>query len=321
MKSITRWYLKWYYGYKNYGDELLVLWVMQYLFAHNPLEILYIEVWDVVWFQTWLERHKEFLWKNLCKVKCIAKADKISVIRYSILDSKVHKFLWGWEVFAPARGWFHGWRNLYILYMISFWKKNVTLLGWISKATSRYYQLLYKLTIPYAHTIILREKTSYSYILANYPTQSNVILYHDFWYDVVTNPLVKILTEKELASKTWLHCPYVLVNSNPYIDMSKLTEMLSTLTQWMSTQNLVYFSCDEEDKPLFDVISVNIWQHKWTYFDWTKHDISTVMSVYVYTQYGVWVRLHFLASLLWLHKEYHFVTYQEKIDKFFAEYK
>ncbi len=321
MKNITHGYLKWYYGYKNFGDELLALWVIQYLFTHYPLEVLYIEVWDCIWFEHWLQTHKEFLWDNLCKVKCISKNDKLSIIRYSILDPKVHKFLWWWEVFAPARGWFHGWRNMYILYMMAFWRKNVTLLGWISKATSRCYRLLYRLTIPNCASLILREKISYSYIIQNYPTQNHVILYHDFWYDVITSPLVQILTEQQLTSKTWLQCPYILVNMNPYIDMSTLTELLSTLTQWMSSQNLVYFSCDEEDKPIYDMLSVNVWQHKLTSFDWTKYDISTVVSVYVYTLYGVWVRLHFLALLYWLHKEYHFVVYQEKIQKFFDQFK
>lgn len=321
MKKITRWYLKWYYGYKNFGDELLMLWVINYLFEHYPLEILYIEVWDKERCQSRLEKHISFLWDRLCNVRLISKHDIVSVIRYSIIDPWVHKFLWWWEVFAPARGWFHGWWNMYILYFFSFWIKNVTLLGWISKAHTRPFRLLYQLTLPFCHNIILRENISYEYVTTHYRSKNKTILYHDFAYDIIQHPALSILTEEQLASKTWLLCPYILVNTNPYVDMSTLTKKLSTLTKNVSNSLFVYFSADEEDKPFFNYISVNIWHNKLTMFDWTKYDLLTTMSVYFYCQMGVWVRLHFLAVLYRLDKECQFVTYQEKVDKFFAHHK
>lgn len=50
-------YLRGYYGYKNFGDELLFFGVAKRLFAKYPLTKLFVEVADV-------DRMEDRVWAN-----------------------------------------------------------------------------------------------------------------------------------------------------------------------------------------------------------------------------------------------------------------
>ncbi len=310
---------------------------------------------------TWLQRHKSYLWDTLCKVKLIAKSDKLNVISLSVLSPNVHLFLWWWEIFAPARGRFYGWWNMLILYFWKFWAKKVTLLGWIWHATTKTFGLLYRLTLPFAQKIILRDQNSYDYLIKSYNLQKTAILYHDFAYDVLSDNDIlclglSTLTAENMMSKTWLLCPYLVINTNPYVDMSILTEKLTMLTQLHPNCHLVYFPCWEEDKPLFDYLK--LWEidtevdnmltqnrqsqvdkmssqvdkiqldrgvetkvdlsTRWTMFEWTEHDIPTIIALSSQATHALGVRLHFIALMERLGISFDYVVYQEKIEKFLA---
>lgn len=51
-------YLKGYFGYKNFGDELLLLGVIPWVFTHTSVNFLSIEAEDVSRLQDWLVRHE-----------------------------------------------------------------------------------------------------------------------------------------------------------------------------------------------------------------------------------------------------------------------
>jgi len=320
-KTITQWYLKWYYGYKNFGDEVLLIGVLQYIFAHYPLEKLYIEV-DNEWrTRQWLSRHEAYIPDLLCKLELVPKRNKRHVFLYAFFRPRIHKFLWWGEIFTPARWRFHGWRNMFFLYFLSFWTGNVTLLGWISRPTSRSYRLLYRLTIPSCASCILREQTSYEYACVYRKKQGNTILYHDFAYDVVNSPYVSILAKNDLVSKTWLVCPYILCNTMPHIDMTLLTQKLTRLTETYSCPHVVYMAWWKEDALMYRHIEKTYPDIHIHYFDWTLYDISTIISVYMYATAWLVVRLHLLAMLCRCQKPYDCIVYQEKITKFLGECK
>ena len=317
-KPIKKWYLKWYYGYKNFGDELLALGVISYLFKNYPLEKLYIEVENIDWFSTRLHRHKSLLWDTLSKVELISMSNKVSIIKHSILTHDTHLFLWWGEVFTPARWWFHWGRNLYILYRLSFIRHNVTLLWWVSKANNRPFKLLYRLTLSNCDKIILREPTSYDYVVSTYASKDKTLLYQDFWHALIDSLHVSKLTDNNTPSKTRPLCPYLVVNTNPHIDMSILTQKLSKLTQKTNIDTIVYFPWDKVDTKYFDALSTQFSTYNWTLFDWTKYDILTIIDLFQHAIHWLWVRLHVLSMFQRFWIPYDFVVYQEKISKFLA---
>ncbi len=318
-KDITKWYLKWYYGYKNFWDELLVLGVIQYLFSRYPLQKLTIEVEDIDWFWTWLRRHESYIPDVLSKVELVSNKDRFGIISKAMLRLDTHLFLgWG-EVFTPARGRFHGGWNLLILFWHYFLRRQVTLLGWISKAKWRFFRLLYSFVIPRCQTIVLREKFSLQYVKELFPGANNLVLYKDFGHAFIESlslPSIESTPYLSTKSKTCLHCPYLIINTNPHVDMSMLTQVLSTLTGIDTVSDLVYFAWDKVDTVFYAQLSTLLSTHRWTMFDWTEHDILSIIDLFRHAKGGVWVRLHVLSMFVWFGVPYSCVVYQEKISKF-----
>ncbi len=233
-----------------------------------------------------------------------------------MISRDIHLFLWGWEVFTPARWWFHGGRNLYLLYRPSFVRHNVTLLGWVSVAKNRAFKLLYRLTLSSCDKIILRERHSYEYVINNYALEDKTILYRDFWHDIIDSLRVSTYMSKNGLSIPRPKCPYLIVNTNPYVDMSTLTKKLSILTDDTSMKEAVYFPWDGLDKSLFDDVVMSSRHVTWTMIDWTKYDIFSLYDLFKHASYWLGVRLHVLSMFKRLWIPFDYVVYQEKIVKF-----
>jgi hypothetical protein len=166
--------------------------------------------------------------------------------------------------------------------------------------------------------IILREQSSYDYVATTYALKDNVVLYRDFWHDIVDSQKMSTLADLATNSISSLECPYLIVNCNPYIDMSMLTEALVKLTETHQFKDIVYFPGDKEDKLFLNYLSTHISSYTWTLFDWTRYDIWTAIALVKWASYGVWVRLHVLAMFQRLWVPYDYIVYQEKIEKFLA---
>jgi hypothetical protein len=54
-------YLKGYYGYKNFGDELLLFGVIKEIFSRYTVGHLVIEVGNLLWIEKRIERNKKFI--------------------------------------------------------------------------------------------------------------------------------------------------------------------------------------------------------------------------------------------------------------------
>lgn len=77
MREPKEGYLKCYYGYKNFGDEILAFGVINRIFATYPtIEKLYIEVGNKERFDSRLDKNAHYLDIDLCKLECIQKDDK-----------------------------------------------------------------------------------------------------------------------------------------------------------------------------------------------------------------------------------------------------
>jgi hypothetical protein len=75
-------YLRGYYGYKNFGDELLFFGVVKQLSIKYPLTKLFVEVGDVAWMEDWV-------WENY---QGILTEQQLKIIRF--VDSKQHRYKW-----------------------------------------------------------------------------------------------------------------------------------------------------------------------------------------------------------------------------------
>lgn len=75
-------YLKCYYGYKNFGDEILVFGVINRIFQTYPtIEKLYIEVGNKERFDTRIDKNSHYLDINLCNLETIQKDNVGKILR------------------------------------------------------------------------------------------------------------------------------------------------------------------------------------------------------------------------------------------------
>lgn len=57
-------YLRGYYGYKNFGDEILFFGVIKRIIDNHSIEKLYVEVEDENWMQHRMEKNAAFCLEN-----------------------------------------------------------------------------------------------------------------------------------------------------------------------------------------------------------------------------------------------------------------
>jgi len=184
-------YLKGYYGYKNFGDEMLLLWLLNRLGKNYDLDELVIEAGDPNWLDFWIKENTIFLDTIKEKIKTIPiKQHKFKSMTHvsNILSLSKYKnyfkFFGGGELLNSERKFPHNGRNLVLLYFRSIRKKQFALLGGIGKITNKSMRRLYRFLLPKAERIILREKYSHhtveDFFEKNNINKEQIFLYEDF---------------------------------------------------------------------------------------------------------------------------------------------
>ena len=83
MTKPTLGYLKCYYGYKNFGDEILAFGVINRIFATYPtIQKLFIEVGNKPRFDSRLDKNRHYLDIDLCKLETIQKDNTWKIVRF-----------------------------------------------------------------------------------------------------------------------------------------------------------------------------------------------------------------------------------------------
>lgn len=288
------WFLKWYYWYKNLGDEILLFWVIKYIFDNFDISKLFIQAQDKIWLSSWIDRNKKFLPNGYYRKIVIVEKD------FDIKSRNCIKFFWWWEWLTWQRPFPYDWRNLVIKYPKDIFKWNFVLLGWIWKPDKLKMKFLYKFLLPKAKNIIVREKFSYQIAKKYNP---NSILYHDFAYDVFKQ------FQWKPKSKD-----YVLVNINTYISNSQTFAEIKRFAD--NYENKYFMPFDMyNDVRLYEKLKSQISDLQ--YYDWTKKDLMQIFEFMWWAQSWIWARLHFLLILHWFGKSINPLFYQEKIKKFF----
>lgn len=292
-----KWYLKGYYWYKNLWDEILLLWVINRIFKNNEIDVLYIEAWNIEWLNYWLKKNSNILDVDISLIHVVNRIPFFSV--------KWVYFFWWWEVLTSQRPFPYDWR-LYVvkyLFIILFWKFN--LLWWIWKVNSKLTDLLYKILLPRANKIILRDK--YSFEIVNNYTNNNSLLYRDFALDVF-----------DIVSTVW--CPkclkdnnFSLINANPYIkDTSSRKSLFKFLAD--NSENIYFVPWDIWE----DIVSYKILKsecEKLKIYDRTVSSVFEIYSFFSCATNWLWARLHFLLLLKYLSIPMKSIAYQDKVTK------
>ena len=319
-------YLRGYYGYKNFGDELLFFGVVKQLFTRYPLTKLFVEVGNVAWMEDWIRENYLHILdeKHLKAIKCVRAhphryrwwtylLHTIGAHRYK----KIFKFFGGGEVLSDERPFPHDGRNIPLLFHYNVQKGNFALLGGIGKPQKPYTQLLYRYLLPKAESIIVRDKDSA--ILARHivaqgksadqqALTDNVYLYQDFAQEILLQYTAKDFPKAPYAT------PYLLVNINKQSMTTEYIKQIESFCRDYPNHKKIFFPCDMNDDPhCFDLLKKRIPDLEM--YDRTRHSLRDNLWLFRHTQAGIGARLHFLLPLKLYNKPLHAIPYADKINK------
>lgn len=299
------WLLKWYYGYKNFGDEVLLLGVIPYLFQQYTLTHLYIEAADTERLKTRLDRHESFLGGYHTSLSII---EKHSAKNYAWDEL----FLWGGEVLTDGRPFPYNWRNYLLRYPQAMFSWSYHLLWGIGTPRWWLSAWLWKLLVGQAKTVVVRETRSYA-IASALRAWKRTVQYHDFAEDVLPKVIQEndiLDTEKNPLSTT------ILLNTNPYIRSSETKQKLITFAD--GADNVLYFPAEiGVDDRFYNELAVQI--PGLVLYDRTTHTLAEICSDITRCSGVMAARLHVLWLAKLLHIPFEPLVYQEKISTFLEQ--
>lgn len=317
------WFLKCYYGYKNFGDELLLFGVLDWIHQHQIIDTLYIEVGDEKWMQNWLDRNTtrhDHLGFQI-KLLQIGTYDK-KLIAHAI------KFFGGGEVLndqdtyvshhtnpilrtlanTAGRYFTRSWWNYFFKYIGDIRRGNFYVIGGIGKPYRWTTRLLYRMMLPRARHVVVRDDESYT-IAQDYT--AHVTLASDFSLPI----LHYFANQKTGASGSHIDTkPYVLYNMTPHLSQNLWLPKLQDFCQHRKNVQKFFVPCDiQNDMPLYKIMQKHIPDIK--LYDRTNHTLDETLQLFWDAQAGCGARLHFLYPLKVFHKPREVIAYKDKVRK------
>ena len=303
-------YLKWFYWYKNFWDEVLLFWLLNYLQKeYNPDEIV-VEVWNIEWIQNWLNKNKEYLQSWIIDKLDFVENKEISKRFRQILSffginkyKKYFKVFGGWEVLDESRKFPHDGRNLALLHHYSIRKWKFILVWWIWTCEKFRTKRLFKYILHRAQKIICREKTSYERVISHW--WKNAISYEDF--------------SKEIFKDSSLYSQWqkknILINISPkYFNKKNIEKIKKFVEKCGSDCKKIFFPADINiDKELFTQIRKTIPDLE--IYNRTKHSLKDSVELFSNCIWWVWSRLHFLYPLKIFGKDFESISDSDKVKK------
>jgi len=315
-------YLKWYYGYKNFGDEMLFFGVVQRIFQNYPIEKLYVEVWNAKRFNERLQNNSK-LWalptgrqvmsyELKKKIKIIENKQYRIKFLAQILSilwvnkySKLFKFFGGGEVLDDSREFPHDWRNMPLLFRRNIKNWEFILLWWISNVNKIRTKWLYKYLLPKARKIVTRDQ--FSYQIANQFRDWKIELYQDFATEII----------KKFQNTKWQKFTsdkYILINLNIESLIPLNIFKIKEFCKKYPNHQKIFFPSDMNDD-YFCYYRLRKIIPDLQIYDWTKYNLSQILSLFYNTDAGIWARLHFLLPLKIYWKNFQAIHYADKIRK------
>lgn len=305
-------YLRWYYWYKNFGDELLFFGVVDWIFSHYPeIENLVVEVNNKTRMEYRVKKNyheyiskeqyhnisfveiKQHYWKRLTHILRLIGFGK---------HRTYFTFFGGGEVLSDERNFPHDGWNIPLLFGSIVRKGKFMLLGGIWTPKKRRTNFLYNILLPRAQWIITREETSYKTALKR---NKHSIVYKDFSQNIIQNTDCK---------KQLLQTSYVLINCNLKSRNPDTKKRIVEFCKTHAQHKKVFFPCDmNDDTYCFHDLQQDIPDLEM--YDWTKHSLQDSLCLFKWTTAAIWARLHFLLPLKIFKKPFTSIKYAEKIYK------
>lgn len=314
-------YVKWFYGYKNFGDEMLFFWLLNYLQdQYNPEEIV-VEVWDKNRIQDWIMINKSYL--DLWII------DKLDFVENTVVSKRfrqIQSILWfdkyknhfkvfgGWEVLDESRNFPHNGRNLFLLHNYSIRKKRFILAWGIGTDQKRNTRRLYRFILPKAQKIICREEWSYN-MVKKY-SKKNLVLYKDFSEIVLCSVVRDVRAAPRLNSgeRPLRSDNVVLINVWPKYYTKQNIQKIKKFVSKYPKHKKIFFAADINfDKEFYSKLRKII--PNLQIYDRTKHNLSETLSLFQNCQAWIWSRLHFLYPLKVFQKDFVSISDSNKVKK------
>ncbi len=294
-----RCYLKGYYGYKNFGDELLLFGVISYLstlwYTHVAIETPHIQ-----WLRDRCKQHQHLYTLPFSALSFVAANSRE---RRSFMD-KV--FGWG-EVVTDARPFPYNGRNYLLWFFKDILRWKYLLLWGIWTLSRLSTKILYRALLWKASLIVVREEDSYR-VAEKY--SKHVVQYHDFAYDVLSG-LDSCRTEKIWNDNK---NGYGIINLTPYLrndDIKKRIQSLVNTYSWLQWYSFPW-EIGVDDKRQHEISELVPWIQR---FDRSKYSLEETISFLSGATCALASRLHVLVCLHRAGVPYEPVVYQEKIRK------
>ena len=301
-------YLKWFYWYKNFWDEVLLFWLLNYLQKeYNPDEIV-MEVWNIEWIESWLNNNKKYLQDWIIDKLDFVENKEISKRFRQILSffwinkyKKYFKVFWWGEVLDESRIFPHDGWNLVILHHYSIRKWKFILVWWIGTNNKFRTKRLFKYILPRAQKIICREKISYERTIANW--WKKAVLYEDF-----SKQIFELYSWKKEKNN-------ILINISPkYFNKKNIEKIKNFIWKYNSNCKKIFFPADINiDKEIFTKIRKTIPDLE--IYDRTKHSLKDSIELFLSCKWWIWSRLHFLYPLKIFNKNFESISDSDKVMK------
>lgn len=292
----------WYYWYKNFWDELLLLGLINFLDKNFTVDSIQVVAKDPSRVNSRVSKNKNHLEND--------KLDLEFVEKLSSTRPQNTLILWWWEVLTPERPLIHRWWSYFWRIPSLLFRKNHRVVWWLWKPKSILDRVLYHLVLWRSQKIITRNPESYE-IARNFSDQ--VLAHRDFARDVLDDLVQK---PQKKAEK-----PYIVINVNKHILNKKTTDLLAKDLFEYPEHKKYFFpwsvGSDDSDAHLFEQLLSIIPDLE--IYDRSENTLLEILDFMSWASYVVAARLHvlILCKHLWL--PFRPLVYQEKIQRILEE--
>ena len=320
-------YLKGYYGYQNFWDEMLLFGVIEKIFSDYQVEQLVIEVGDLEWIKQRKERNLNFITEYYSfrgvevnrekiqffqphqrsqtilpqRIKALLPAKWLTYLALILGKSPYRSFFkvfWGGEVVEETRPFPHNGRNIPFLYLRSVLQRRFELWGGFGPQTKWTTKLLSSFLFHYAKRVLARDEHSYHLAKKANPNSHKRA---DFSKGILDYFLEHAPAYPESA-------PYGLLNYSPLT--STAPDRLKN--QLASTFKRRYFASDAKfDAPFFHSLSKIL---PLAAYDWTTKSLPEILSFIRKSKVWIWSRLHFLYCFKVFELPFHTLHQSQKLQ-------